>query len=370
MSPLTAGLIGGAAAAALTYGIWYVTPSGRISRKVNKTAYEAQSYYKEATKKFQESTPNTNEALEYVKNFAYSYVGWIPGGRKYIDTAFKDLDTVRENHGEEVDKLVNDTYREIQGVVKSGSMNMDTLNKCLDVLSNFSKRIGSLAGDSISEILENHPGLKDKIGPNIDQLKSMGEQYGPEAKKQVDETWNQVKEIMAGGLSASSLYKARQLIEDKVQKVQQLGDEAWKKGMEQAKPYLDKNPKVKELVEKNADALKKGNAKEIFDKVRSSIDSGNTQDLEKYFNQTIDKVKSSGMMGSMGGFGGLEQYFKMIPRGDEIFPKLQQLKEVAEKHRYEGESLLKETMDEVQKVLSKQADKAQSLVEKAKRDSK
>lgn len=33
-----------------------------------------------------------------------------------------------------------------------------------------------------------------------------------------------------------------------MQKMQELGNKVWEKGMEQAKPYLDKSPKVKELV--------------------------------------------------------------------------------------------------------------------------
>ncbi|KAG9574784.1 hypothetical protein KCV01_g18089, partial [Aureobasidium melanogenum] len=184
-------------------------------------------------------------------------------------------------------------------------------------------------------------------------------------------TWDQVKEIMAGGISAANINKARKIVEEKVEQVKKLGDQAWQKGLEQAKPYLDKNPKVKELIENNADALKQGNAKELFEKVKSSIDSGNTGDLEGYVKQAVDKAKSKGsQLSSQWGFGGMDQYLKMIPNGGEILPKLQQLKEVAEKHKSEGEKLLNETMEELKKVLEKQSNKAQDIVEKAKKDAK
>ncbi|GAB7353548.1 hypothetical protein MBLNU459_g3983t1 [Dothideomycetes sp. NU459] len=366
MSPLTAGLLGGVAASAAMYGVWYMTPSGRASRGFNKAAYEANKKYNEATKKLQAATPDTNEAIEYVKGIAYSYVAWIPGGRKYLDTAFADIDKLREEHGGEVDKIVKETYGEIQQASKSG-LSTDTLYKTLEALGNFSKKIASLAGDAMGDILENHPQLKDKVGGSLDQLKQMGEQYGPEAKKEVDQTWDQVKEIMAGGLSASTIWKAKKLIEDKVETVKKLGDEAWSKGMETAKPLLDKNPKVKELIESNADALKSGNAKELFEKVSSSLKSGKTDELESYVNSALDKAKSKG---SQMGFGPLDQYIKMIPGGGDIIPKLTQLKEIAEKHKDEGEALLKETMEEIQQVVAKKAKKAQDLADKAKKEAK
>lgn len=195
----------------------------------------------------------------------------------------------------------------------------------------------------------------------------MGEEYGPEAKKEVDQTWDQVKEIMAGGLSASTIWKAKKLIEDKVETVKKMGDEAWSKGMEQAKPLLEKNPKVKELIESNADALKSGNAKELWEKVTSSLKSGKTDELEGYVNQALDKAKSKGSQMS---FGPLDQYMKMIPGGADIIPKLSQLKEIAEKHKDEGEALIKETMEDIQKIVSEKAKKAQDIVDKAKKESK
>lgn len=367
-SHFAAGVAGGVAGAAVLYGVYYVSPAGQMSRKINSAAKEANNKYQAASQKLQESSPNADQAIDYIKQFAYSYVGWVPGGRAYVDTAFKDFDTVRENHREEADQLVNDAYKQFQEVAKSG-LSMETATKAYDALADLSKKIGALAGDAITDILDNHPELKEKVGGNVDQLKQMGEQYGPDAKKQVDETWQQVRDVMAGGLSAANLNKARKLIEEKVEQVKKLGDEAWKKGLEQAKPYLEKNPKIKELVEKNADALKQGNYKELFEKAKSAAESGDMGGLEDYVNGAVDKAKSKGSQLS-GGWGGLDQYFKMIPQGSEILPKLQQLSEIAEKHKGDGEKLLKETMDELKEVLNKKSQKAQEIVDSAKKESK
>ncbi|KPM36783.1 hypothetical protein AK830_g9785 [Neonectria ditissima] len=364
-SHFATGLAGGVAGAALFYGAYSFTPAGQTASKINKAAKEAEKTYQTAAKKLQEKTPSPDQAINYIKEFAYSYVGWIPGGRAYVDTAFDDWEKVRKNHREEADELVNEAYKKFQDVSKQG-LSLETASKAYDVLADLSKKVASLAGDAVSDIIDNHPQVKEKLGGNIDQLKQFGDQYGPEAKKQVDDTWKQVKEIFAGGFGAASLEKARKLIEEKTEEVKKLGDEAWKKGLEQAKPLLDKNPKVKELVEENADALKQGNISELFEKVKSAADSGSLGDLEGYVKKATEQVKSKGS----DGWVDVEKYLKMIPDGGSILEKLQQLREVADKHKEDGEKLFKETVEELKQVLDKKSDKAQKIVENAKKDAK
>ncbi|KAF4974713.1 hypothetical protein FZEAL_8422 [Fusarium zealandicum] len=367
-SHLATGIAGGIVGSALFYGAYSFTPAGQTASKLNKAAKEADKKYQEAAKKLQEKTPTADQAVDSIKQFAYSYVGWIPGGRSYVDAAFNDWEKVRENNKEEADKLVNDAYKQFQDLSKSG-LSLETAYKAYDVLADLSKKIASLAGDALSDIIDNHPQVKEKLGGNVDQLKELGDKYGPEAKKQVDETWKQVKDIFAGGFSASSIAKARELIQEKVEQIKKLGDEAWKKGLEQAKPYLDKNPKIKELVEKNADALKQGNAKEVFDRVKSAADSGDMGDLEKYVKDATEKVKSKGSE-LTDGWVDLDKYIKQIPQGEDVLQKLQQLGEVASKHQEEGEKLFKETVEELRQVVEKKSEKAQEIADKAKKEAK
>ncbi|TQN64376.1 hypothetical protein CSHISOI_11046 [Colletotrichum shisoi] len=362
-----AGVAGGLAGAGLFYAIYSFTPAGRTASKVNKAAKEAAQKYSVASQKLQENTPSADQAIDYIKQFAYSYVGWVPGGRAYVDTAFNDFETVRENHKDEADKIIHDAYKQFQDVAKAG-LSLDAVHQAYDVLADVAKKIASLGGDAIGDVVDNHPQLKEKLGGNIDQLKDMGAKYGPEAKKQVDETWRQLKDLLAGGLTAGNFEKARKLVEDKVQQVRKLGDEAWKKALEEAKPLLNKNPKVKELVEKNAEALKQGNAKELFDKAKTAVESGDLGGLETYVTDAVDKAKSKGSQ--VGESFGLDQYFKMIPDGDQILPKLKQLREVADKHKDEGEKLFKETIEEVKKVLENKAKKAEEIAGKAKKEAK
>ncbi|KAI5461546.1 hypothetical protein BGZ63DRAFT_386068 [Mariannaea sp. PMI_226] len=360
-----AGIVGGFLGAGLFYTVYSFTPAGRTASKLNKTVKEAEKAYLTATKKLQEKTPTADEAVNSIKQFAYSYVGWVPGGRAYVDTAFDDWEKVRKNHREEADKLVNEAYKRFQDVSKSG-FSLETASRAFDVLADLTKKVADLAGDAISDILDNHPQVKEKLGGNVDQLRQLGEQYGPDAKKQVEDTWKQVKDVFAGGFSASSIDKARKLIDEKVKEVKKLGDAAWDKALEEAKPILDKNPKVKELVEKNADSLKGGNIKEIFEKAKSAVKSGKLDDLESYVKSIADQAKEKGS-DLAGDWLDVDKYLKSIPEGGNILERLQQLGEVAEKHQEEGEKLFKETVQELGEVLERKAGRAQEIAENAKK---
>jgi uncharacterized protein YqgV (UPF0045/DUF77 family) len=143
-----------------------------------------------------------------------------------------------------------------------------------------------------------------------------------------------------------------------------LGDEAWKKGLEQAKPYLDKNSQVKEMVEENVDALKQGNVRDVIEKVKSAVETGNMDDLKIYVKQMGEKASKSGMGQS------IEQYAKMIPGGGEIVPQLVKLQEVAHKRGDEAEGILRGAYEDVKQVLQKRIREAEKLAEKSGKDAK
>ena len=244
-------------------------------------------------------------------------------------------------------------------------MNVTAAKKAWGVLQKHLKRISDLAGDAASDIINNHPVLKEKVGGKLDQLKQMGDKYGPEAKKQADETWDQVQEIVKSGVSASTIPKVQSLLQEKVQKIQELGGKVFDQGMEKAKPYLDKSPEVKKLVEENKEKLKKqGNVQELYERVKDAVQSGKTDSLKQYVQKTVKKVGQ----GSGGDDGGLEKYLNMMPSGGEIIPKLTQLQKIAQQHGEEAEELVKDAFKEIQEVLQKKVGEAEELVQKAKKN--
>jgi len=363
-STFSPALIGGLTGGAITFlgGYAYYHFSG--IKTIVSTSKSAKSYFDSATKQLKDAAPEPNQALDWLRQTATSYAVFVPGAKGYVDSAFDDLDSVRAKHGDEVDKIVKEAYEELKAV-SGKEMSLQTAAEAWDIIQKCIGQITELAGDAAEDILNNHPAIKSKVGGSVDQLKQMGEQYGPEAKKQVDETWGQIEDIIKNGISADTATKIKKLVEEKIEEVKKLGDEAWKKGIEQAKPYLDKNPKVKELVEENKDSLMKGNTGELWDKVKKAVNSGKTEDLEKYVKDAAGKAKDKAQDSGM---GGLDQYFKMIPGADKIVPQLKSLSEIASKHGKEAEDLLKETVDEISKVLSNKSEKAQEIAKKAEKE--
>lgn len=373
-SHVASGIAGGVAGAALLYGIYTFTPAGRMTSKINKTVREADKKYQQAASTIKDKAPSTDEAIDRLKNICYSYVFLIPGGRHYVDVAFKDLESVRESHGDDVDKLVSETYAKFQDIAKSG-LSMEAATKTYEALADLGQKLAHLAANAADKVLDNHPQIKEKVGEPINQLKQMGEQYGPEAKKMVDDTWNQIGDLLSQGFSADTVDKVRKIIEEKTQQLRKLGDQAWKKGMEQAKPYFDKNPQVKKLIEENQDMLKQGNATALFKQVKTAVESGDVSKLESYVKDAVQKGKSTagkGMSSFTGGSGaGLAGFGELLGMSSQdASAKIQEnigvLSELMKNHSSDGKKLLEETRDELKRVLEDKASKAQKIVDDAK----
>lgn len=245
-------------------------------------------------------------------------------------------------------------------------MTFASASKGWEVLQKHLQRIADLAGDAGQDLLNNHPALKAKIGGNLDQLKQMGERYGPDAKKQVEETMNQISTILKNGMRVDSIPKIQSLIQDKTRKIQDLGGKIWDQGMEKASPLLEKSPQVKEMVKENTDTLRKSsNITDLYNQIKNAVSTGSTQDLRSY----IDKIKQSTSSDSGGG-SGLESYLEMIPGGSEIIPNLSKMQNLAQEHGQEAEKLAKETFKEIEEVLTRKVKEAQELARDAEKDVK
>lgn len=367
---IVGGVVGGSLVSLAGYSYYHFSGAKTVINTVRAT----KSYFEETLHKTKQSAPPPNEAIQWLRDTAMRYASVIPGGKGYVDTAFKDLETIHQKHGGEVDAIVREAYQELQEVGSSGSFDMASVARAWDVLQRHMGRIGELAKDAGGDILNNHPHLRDRFGGEFDKVKQMGENYGPEAKKMADQTWNQVQDALKGGFSMETFDKLKGIVQDGTEQLQKVGEQAWQKAMEQAKPYLDKNPQLKKLIEENKTQLMKGNAMELLQKIKDTFNSGKTDDLEKYVQETINKGKSSmggggGVGSGGGGSGSLEKYLNTLPSGGSIWANLSQLQEATQKHGHEAEQLMKEALDEVHQVLSRKVAEGKKLAEKVKQDS-
>jgi cell division septum initiation protein DivIVA len=76
----------------------------------------------------------------------------------------------------------------------------------------------------------------------------------------------------------------------------------------------------------------------------------------------VDQAKQSGF--------NLDSLADKFPGGSNILSQLQSLQDMAQKKGPEAEKILKDTLNDIQGVLSERTKQAESLAEEAKKDSK
>lgn len=350
-----------------------------MTRRINRLARDADVKYQQVSTMIKSKTPSTDEAASTLKQICYSYVSWVPGGRAYVDSAFSDLNAVREKHGEEVDKLVRETWGEFQSIAREGSFSFETAARAWDALAELGKKVANLSGDVAQDVVERHPQVKEWVGEPLRQMAEKAALYGPDAKKLVDETWQQVNEIAVSGVSMESADKVRKLVEEKMQQLKMIGDETWEKGMKQAQPYLDKAPRVRDMIMENVDALKEGNVAGLWEQVKSLGEGTDVSKVEEYVRKAVEKAKSSGGSLAQKGISAAvgsqpSLWHKVDPFEDvdentkrKLREDLKALSTALEKHSDEATKLMQETKDDLRKVIQEKARKAQELAEKAKK---
>jgi F0F1-type ATP synthase membrane subunit b/b' len=303
MGAVGGGLVGGGAVLAVLYGYYHFSGV----KTAVQTAQSAKGYVDDALNKFKLQLPDTpsnaNDALSILKDTATKYAAFIPGGRGYVDSAFKDVEAIRKNHGSEVDKIVQDAYNDVRKISSEG-VSLDSAGKVFDVLANHLTRLYDVAGDAAEDILENHPELKEKYGSSKEQIQKFSEQYRGEATKQLKEVRGQVQDIFKTGLDWQAVGKIQQLVEDLIEKgkkagnevskqanekggealkqAKQQGSEALNSAKQQGESLLSSSPQIKKFLEENSDALKNVSISEVLEKVQEAASSGDIKPLEEY----------------------------------------------------------------------------------------
>lgn len=279
---VTGGLVGGLAAFGVGYAFYHFSGA----KTAVQTAKQAKSYVDStisaAKLELPEKMPRTDEAIQMLQDTANRYAMFIPGGRGYVDSVFQDLKAIRKRHGDEVDKIIREAYEDLREVSSKG-VSLDAAGEAVDVLANHASKLYAIAGDAAEDILENHPDLKKKVGGSSEQIKKFSEQYGQEAKKQLDEVRGHVRDITKNGLNWETLEKIQKLIIEKTGEIKEQGQDAVKRGAEEAKPLLDNvDPKIKKFVQDNMQSFKDGNIMEAIDAVNKAISSKDTKPLEEF----------------------------------------------------------------------------------------
>ena len=86
------GLVGGGFVALLGYAYYHYFGASAV---VNIT-YFAKKEFEDALKKSTEKMPEPNDAIQWLRETATSYAGFIPGGKSFVNTAFDDTEATQK----------------------------------------------------------------------------------------------------------------------------------------------------------------------------------------------------------------------------------------------------------------------------------
>ncbi|KAI0675032.1 hypothetical protein C8Q78DRAFT_1010127 [Trametes maxima] len=395
-SHIAAGVAGGAVV--LLGGYTWYRVSG-VKRAVD-ASNAASNYYQEAKAAIVEKAPkNPNEALDYLRNVAHSYLVVIPGVRPHVDAVFDTLDELRDSHGDEVNKVVSDGYEEVRVIVQDAGSGLDiaTAMKIFDVLRKRStqvQEIGEKAGkNAFSALSEKYPQVADNLGGGYGELKKLAKEKGPEAKRLYDETSQEIQEIFSKGFSQEGIDRARKLIQSKVAEVRKIAQsssqDVWTQAFKEAGPYLDKLPEIKKLLTENQDkliaagatVLSGGNSslQEIFKRVKEAAEGNAAKDKEKlkelreFVQKKVDEAEQQGSAQLERGWESLQEWIRAMPGGEEALSRVPDVKvfvKVSQERREDAKKLAQETYEAVLEVLEEKGKKAKQLSEEVKEGTK
>ena len=160
-----------------TAGYMYYHFSG--AKKAVDASRAASQYYQETKAAIASKAPKSpNEALDYLRDVARSYLVVIPGARPHVDAAFDTIDELRDTHGEDVNRIVSDGYEEVRVIIKdSGSMDAGMAMKILDVLRRRSAELEELGKKAGKDAVENaEEGVKHQEERAEKELKDLVKQ--------------------------------------------------------------------------------------------------------------------------------------------------------------------------------------------------
>ncbi|KAI9089588.1 hypothetical protein DFS34DRAFT_385441 [Phlyctochytrium arcticum] len=392
-----AGAAGGAAVLAGAYGYYYFSGA----KTFVDTASTAKDYYKDITvkakKTLQEKTPdNAHEALESLRSLTKSYASVIPGASSYIDATFDSLDEIRDEHGDDFDRIVTEAYDEVKKIIQSDKSGLDmvTGTKIVDVLKRRGTELKKVAKDAsktaFSELEDKFPGVAKKLGGGYQEFQELAAKAGPEAKKTLDDVSKQMNEMFKKGLTPETLKQASELIKSKTEQIKELtkkqGSDAWNKGLEQAKPYLDKVPELRDLLNKNSSGLMASAAavatggsssfSKIFDQVKDIAESSKDDQKAKiakfkeFLASTAQDTKDAVSPTLEKGLDSLQDWVKVVPGGKEALDKVPDMSILVRLSQEKGDdakALAQETYDEIAQVLQAKAEKAKKLIGEGKK---
>lgn len=207
------------------------------TRQVVNTASDALKKAEELKKKVKDSASDSADSAANTVNYLRSATATlIPGSAPFLGKVFDQVEQISKEHGDEVKKIFEDTYKDFEKLGKEGSLDPQTASKAVDILQKRVQQLqelaGNIGGDAYEKLISENPKLKDQISEQYNKVKEVVEkakEKKPEAQKFLKETTSELVKIFKdNGATKESVEKAKDLLKKKAEEAKKLGEEVSK----------------------------------------------------------------------------------------------------------------------------------------------
>ena len=155
----TGGLLGCAASAAVLLGVhlWYEFAGAEQAILVAKSAKLCVNNMADEIITSQKAgTYSADEALDVLRRTTLAYAGSIPGGAPFVERIFQEVNMVRKQRGQEVDRVLREAYVELTFAAARSATAVNMRNIILSKLV----KLSGFASRSVQDIVARNPQLR------------------------------------------------------------------------------------------------------------------------------------------------------------------------------------------------------------------
>ncbi|EJT99689.1 hypothetical protein DACRYDRAFT_23741 [Dacryopinax primogenitus] len=374
VSNFLSAILGGGVVLGGIYGYYHWSGAAKFVQGAQKFRDSAVQARDKALK----NVPSTSQAIAYLRQTAHAYTLLIPGGKKYVDETFDNLEEASRKHGPEVDGIIGRAYAELRKVVDEGEADLETARKVAGVLARRGKELAELTRKAGGDFLDKYPGAEEGLGKAYAEMERFAFQRGEEGKKAMEDVRKQLGEMLSkGGASTDEVVsKAKEMLSRRQQDLRGVGEKVWKEGMDRAKPYLDKLPELRKTLDEHRGTFVgavSGKSGEVWDRLRQAAEGKDKKKTVQEFKDWVNEKEEEATEAGEETWDKLEETIKLLPGGQvalESTPELQKYTDALKQKAPEAKKVAEEAWSEILAVLKEKGKKIKQLGKEGKEEVK
>lgn len=186
---------------------------------------------------------DTCEMVKLLSDFCSTFAIYLPGGQAYIDSLFDKFKNPDDR--ESTNSLLSEAYRRFKNIPQLNRLSHSNIDMACAILADLDKKL--------TTSLTVNPGHYNSIPPK-DQTSDVS-RYLMQLSKQIEMVNIHLDDLKLQKVGSWGLDEELEYVRQWIHNLGELNKEAWNIIIQEAMPYLEKNPKIREIVERNAGLL-------------------------------------------------------------------------------------------------------------------